>query len=457
MKPTAARPPSLTTRAALTVMGAFGAVFAVLLALLSYQALAVGTGDVDRSLLKNAQGMARALDQVDADEAAQIAVRLFTAMVDSESSPQDPPLYLVVSRLDGSLQHADAAAPALEVWRLAAGVSVHESGGTTWRVYTARGQRWSAALLDNGSARNRAVFWEFSTDLALYLLLALPIVLVPVWLSVRSALAPLRRLSDAVAQRLPADMTPLRVATTYRELQPLEAALNQQFAQAALSIEREKAFVHDAAHELRTPLAVIAAQAHVLAQAEGPARAQARRQLEAAVQRASHLAQQLLRLAQADAVARGMRQPLDLMNLARDAIALLAASASAQGTELALLGPDHAVIDSDPQALRSIFDNLLDNALRYGGPGGTVEVHVLQVEGATQLWVTDCGPGISAAQREQVFERFWRGAGLSGQPGSGLGLAIVREAARSLGGDAHVQAGLARGAGAGCAVVVSLP
>ena len=108
---------------------------------------------------------------------------------------------------------------------------------------------------------------------------------------------------------------------------------------------------------------------------------------------------------------------------------------------------------SDLQALRSIIDNLVDNALRYGGPGGAVEVIWVASGAAWVLTVSDCGPGIPAALHEQVFERFWRGKAEQ-QRGAGLGLAIVREAARALGGTARV---LDNAGQPGCTVRIELP
>nr|WP_282597142.1 HAMP domain-containing sensor histidine kinase [Rhizobacter sp. SG703] len=221
----------------------------------------------------------------------------------------------------------------------------------------------------------------------------------------------------------------------------------------AATFAREKAFVHDAAHEMRTPLAVIGAQAHVLQTSEGPARHEAARRLQAAMERASHLAHQLLRLAQADATALAPREPVDVMNLARDTLAGMTELATELGSELSLGGPDNAVLATDPRALRSMLGNLVDNALRYGGRGVLVDVSIDVQPARWQLRVVDDGPGIPAAHREQVFERFWRGRSQD-ERGAGLGLAIVREAARSLGGDVDLQVGPG---GRGCSFTVDLP
>jgi two-component system, OmpR family, sensor histidine kinase QseC len=172
----------------------------------------------------------------------------------------------------------------------------------------------------------------------------------------------------------------------------------------------------------------------------------------AAVQRASHLTQQLLQMARADAPLSETTQ-VDLMDLLRDAMSLHADTAAAQGSELELAGPDQLVLPANERLLRSIADNLLDNALRYGGTGSRVHVSVALEGQVAVLEVRDSGPGIAAEHHERVFERFWRPPGQP-QPGSGLGLAIVREAARALGGDAHV---LRQAPGSGAALQVRLP
>jgi signal transduction histidine kinase len=139
------------------------------------------------------------------------------------------------------------------------------------------------------------------------------------------------------------------------------------------------------------------------------------------------------------------------MDLVRDAMSLHAARADAQGTELSLEGPDQLPMRSDARTLRAIIDNLLDNALRHGGAGGAVRVRVAAREHELTLEVADSGPGIAAADAEQVFERFWRGNASDGR-GTGLGLAIVRGASHSLGGEVAL-----RRPGPDAAFVVTLP
>jgi two-component system, OmpR family, sensor histidine kinase QseC len=209
-------------------------------------------------------------------------------------------------------------------------------------------------------------------------------------------------------------------------------------------LARERAFVQDAAHELRTPLAVMAAQAHAMARTEdATARAQSQAYLEQAIQRASHVSSQLLSLAAMDEAAVQPKQTIDLANWVRQQLAALAHSAISKDMELSLDAPDSLIRTVDLAALESVLSNLLDNAIRYGHSGGNVAV-TLRSTGSQllgfELIVSDDGPGISEADRERVFERFYRVPGQTAS-GSGLGLAIVLQAARRMGGSITLSAG----------------
>jgi two-component system, OmpR family, sensor histidine kinase QseC len=446
-------PASLLRRMLLTVLCAFVVIFMMLLAVIAYDSLRRESGQLDKSLLVAAQSVAAGMDKSTSPESvAALAVMMETLAVGTTGPDEFVPL-LAAERLDGSDKFANATLPPMDVMALPLGVSIQIHGDKTYRFYAAKSLHWKVALVDNEKVRRSQLLIQIGAELALYLSLALPIVLVPVWWAVKRAVAPLQALSDAVAARSPTDTTALHMPRAYRELKPLETALNNMFERVAHGIAREKAFVNDAAHELRTPLAVISAQAHVLAHSEDADRLPAQQKLDAAVGRASHLTHQLLRLAHADAAAQNARQLVDVMNLARDTLAQFAQRAGTQGTELSLQGPDSLSLHTDVHAMRSIFENLIDNALRYGGAGGAVQVLVEPTPDSIEVRVSDCGPGIPPEHREQVFERFWRGK-QEQQRGSGLGLAIVAEAARSLGGLVHVQV---QAPDSGCTMVLRLP
>lgn len=440
---------ALSTRVTFAVAASFLAAFVLLLAVTAVRALMHGSGEIDNSLMEVARGAVLGVSRVDDDMAARAVIAIRDAQLGQDVSVPVPHLY--VAR-DGHQPHASAGAPAVDLESIANGIGSLRVDGALYRSYGAREADWRVVVLDASAARRRSVIYGSMVDLAFYMVLALPVILIPAWVAVRTGLSPLRRLSSLVQGRHPDDMSPLKATRGYRELVPLERALNEQFHRAAERIRREAAFVHDAAHELRTPLAVIATQAHLMAASTGDAQKGARARLNAAVERASHLVQQLLRLARADAAGSVAAEDMDLMDLTRDVLAMLVDQAAAQGTELSLEGPERAPMRGNAQLLRSLIANLTDNALRYGGPGGIVEVALDVKAGQWVLSVSDRGPGLPPQERERAFERFWRGPSHA-LPGTGLGLAIVRRVAQSLGGSARIESR----EGGGCVAVVQWP
>ena len=325
--------------------------------------------------------------------------------------------------------------------------------GRSFRIYTGRNARWVLRVFE--TKRSDSDFLQYNGRALLpYLLLASPFVLLAVWLSVRHGLRPLQQLASRIAQRGQDDLQSVGFNARHRELKPLEQSLDHLFAQLRQKVERERAFVQDAAHEIRTPLAVINAQAHVMARSQSEAeRTQAQAHLEQAIARTSHLAQQLLNLAALDDAQRPAPRELDVAQWLRAVLAQAAPAAMARQIELSLDAPDSLPARLDLPALESIAHNLIDNAVRYTPPGGNVAV-VLRCDGAMlHLAVQDDGPGIAASEHARVFERFYRGLGHAAN-GSGLGLAIVRQAVLRMGGQVHVGEGLG---GRGVGFFISIP
>lgn len=321
-----------------------------------------------------------------------------------------------------------------------------EGTGHRWKLRAVAPQRTVETFL----AYNAGFIGE-------YLLLALPFVLLHVWFSVRNGLRPLQRFAQAIARRHPEDLSPLQEQPRHAELKPLAHALDDLLRRLRQRFERERVFVQDAAHEIRTPLAVVATQAHVMAHAEQPRqRALAYEALTQAIARASHVAQQLLTLATLDDVQPPHLREIDVAQVARGLLAQLAPQALARGMELSLDAPDRLLAPLDEPAFVSALQNLVDNAIRYGREGGKVAVALRGDGERIGLHVQDDGPGIPEADHALVFERFYRGAPAD-VTGSGLGLAIVKRAALRMGGRATVTQGLARDRGVGFLVSVPVP
>ena len=324
--------------------------------------------------------------------------------------------------------------------------------GQRLRVYQGRGARWTLLVavpqLD-ALWILRSMVGGLTTDM----LIAFPFVLLPIWVAVGRGLRPLRKLSARIEGREADDLAPLGFDPKYAELRPLAAALDSLLARLRERLAREQGFVQDAAHELRTPLAVISAQAHVLVMTRDAAQhAEAGRRMDGAIARASHLVEQLLTLARMDSRQVPPAQALDVAQLLRHELALLAPLALARDIDLSLEAPDTLPHRLDVHAFQSIVHNLVNNALAYVPAGGQVQVALRPEREALLLVVADDGPGIAPDQRDLVFERFHRGSGHTA-PGAGLGLAIVREAAVRLGGGVTLGPGIG---GAGCAFTVSV-
>ncbi|WP_067062704.1 sensor histidine kinase [Roseateles chitosanitabidus] len=310
----------------------------------------------------------------------------------------------------------------------------------TWRH---DGPRWSLRIAE--PAISRGALFRFSCwELVKVMLPALPLMLLPIWLAVRTGMRPLRRFTRRIREMDAGQaLAPLGMDLRYAELRPLGQAFDTLLLRLRERLQREQAFVHDAAHELRTPLAVIAAQAHVLAHAREPAaRAEASAAMSSAIARSAHLAQQLLDLAALDGRASAPPDVVDLSILSAQLLAAQVGLARSRDIALSLEAPEKLPARLDRAAFQSILQNLLDNALRYVHEGARIEIELSPIASdGLRLVVADDGPGIDAQDHARIFDRFWRGSGHD-QPGSGLGLAIVRQAATRLGGHVSVGTGL---------------
>lgn len=263
--------------------------------------------------------------------------------------------------------------------------------------------------------------------------LALPLVALLWWL-ITLMTDPLRRLARDVAQRDAAALQPLPVAGAPDEVRPLVQALNALLARLDASLNAQRAFVADAAHELRSPLTALKLQWRALQQPLADAPPDTRTALAAlgaGIDRAQRLVEQLLALARSEpGAAAPSLQTVDLSELAAEVLAELWPQAQVRQMQMALDAEQPVPLQGDRASLFALVRNLADNALRYAPPGGQVHLQVLQDEaGHATLTVDDSGPGIPAAERERAFDRFWRRD--SGHAdGSGLGLAIVQAVAQ---------------------------
>jgi two-component system OmpR family sensor kinase len=255
--------------------------------------------------------------------------------------------------------------------------------------------------------------------------------------------------------RTPSGLEPLPVTDTPEEVVPLVQSLNDLLRRLDEALAAQKAFVADAAHELRTPIAALQLQVQMLERAASDAeRHAAIGDLQAGVRRGAHLVNQLLTLARQDPdLTDRSKSPMSLGELARSTVAEHVVAAEERQIDLGMTqADDAAIIQGNADGLRILLRNLVDNALRYTPAGGAVDVAVSVSGPDAILDVADNGPGIPPEDRRRVFDRFYRGSG-TGETGTGLGLSIVKSIADRHG--AHVELGSS--AAGGLSVRVRFP
>ena len=313
--------------------------------------------------------------------------------------------------------------------------------GQTWRTFSVAARDRVIQVAQPRQIRERLAAAAALHSVLPLLLLAPALALFVGWL-VTATLKPLRRLSQEVMSRDAEALSALPAADLPDEVAPLVTSLNALLQRLSSAFDAQRAFVADAAHELRSPLTALKLQVQMLQRApDDTARSEAVQQLAQGVERATRLVEQLLTLARNEPGAR--QAPLvsvDLGEAVRQALADTGPMAAERGTVIELDAQEPVQIQGDATALRVLARNLADNAVRYAPEGARVQVRVAREAGAAVLTVDDSGPGIPAAERERVFDRFWRReASAATTSGSGLGMAIVKSVAERHGAQLSLQ------------------
>lgn len=319
-------------------------------------------------------------------------------------------------------------APNMPLSPIRDGFSDATIGGARWRVFST----WDAQ--DRVLVQVAEHFYErdelataVARNFVIPLAIALPVLGVVIWAAVGRAMRSLTHVNQQVASRAADNLSSIDVADAPSEIGALVTNLNQLFGRVQGLIEQERQFTADAAHELRTPLAGIRAQAQVARGATDDAeRARALEGVIAGCDRATHAVEQMLTLARLapDAVS---FQPtsVELGAVLKATIGELAPMALAKQMDIALNDGRDACVAGDAGLLAILFRNVIDNAIRYSAPGTKVDVDVEVAASDVRVTVRDAGPGIPAEQRANVGRRFYRAPGTQA-PGSGLGLSIVQ-------------------------------
>ncbi|MEX3605831.1 MAG: ATP-binding protein [Burkholderia sp.] len=312
------------------------------------------------------------------------------------------------------------------------GFSTERTDHGDWRVYGAIVGDNVVQLAQPLSVRNR-----LAASVALRtvwpLIVLLPFLGAAVWMIVGRGMRPLRRVTRAVESRRPEALNPLPDNRLPQEVKPLVHALNGLLARLSAALDTQKAFLSDAAHELRTPLAAVQIQAQLVTRAQDDeTRREALADLQSGVTRAARLAEQLLALARSEPDGATVHEPVALADVLAHCVSAQAVVAQKRNIDLGIEEVQPAIVDADIGALRVMLNNVLDNAVKYTPEGGRIDVSLNFVEGRVLVRVADSGPGIPPEERERVFDRFYRDSSArvrTDVSGSGLGLAIVKRVA----------------------------
>jgi len=332
--------------------------------------------------------------------------------------------------------------------------------GAAWRVFSVSdddGRVQVQVGLPQAALQAELQRWlRLSLVTAVALLLVIGIA---IWLVIHWSLRPVGRLSSKLARRAELDLAPVPQQGLPSEFAPLVGAFNGLMQRLGHAMQRERAFLSEAAHELRTPLAALLAQAQVLEHAGSKQESkEALDHLITGIERTSRLAQQLLDSARVEAGSAPARaQDVDLglvVSMVSDEFHLLA-QRSGQRIDVDVVS---VPVQGDIDDLGILVRNLLDNALRHGGPGTRVKLQTQLVEAQDQrqavLIVADDGPGIAEADRKRVFERFYRAGAAGRAHGIGMGLSLVERVVASHRGQLRCGSGLG---GRGFGVEIQFP
>jgi two-component system, OmpR family, sensor histidine kinase QseC len=297
----------------------------------------------------------------------------------------------------------------------------------SWRVYTAHDQTGMVLVrvAEQHQVRSRLLN-ELTFKILVPPAFGMLLLALLVWQSVRVSLAPLDRLADSIREREPGCVDQLDAAAVQPEVRPLVESLNDMMSHLRRVLENERRFTADAAHELRTPLSGLKAQAQLALRTESDdTRRKALQTIDLAVTHAAHVVDHLLSLAQLDSLPAVRREAVNLAALLPEAAKLVELEARAKSVAISSPATPGHWISGAHDALLIMFRNILDNAVRFSPVNGRIQVSFAANDSAVSVAIEDDGPGVPAAEREKVLQRFYRRAS-PGVKGVGLGLSIVQ-------------------------------
>lgn len=343
---------------------------------------------------------------------------------------------ITVERLNFNFR--SAIAPEEKLSGETSGFSVNTIDGTRWRVFSLSDPENIIVIRVGEPVSVRTELLQMITwNLVLPILLAFPLLALLIWKIIGHTLSPLSDLATTIKRRDPNQLTP--IDEDHRqpdEIRPLLHALNQLLDRLNKTLENERRFTADAAHELRTPLAGIKTQAQLAMHTDDSStRSAALHQIVRSIDRCTHLSEQLLAMARLEPdYTLGSHNKIALTDIVQDVLTELDDSIVRNGTSITTRFADECSVHGNVQTLHVMIRNLIDNAIRYSGENGHIQVGLEKKADQALLSIDDDGPGIDDDQVAQVFNRFYRVNSMEGK-GCGLGLSIARRIAELHGAD----------------------
>lgn len=332
-----------------------------------------------------------------------------------------------------------------------------------WTAVNTQPPEWVLIQVAETLEKRKTLAAEIVKGVMVPQFVTLPLAVLLVWLALVRGIRPLAQLERRIRARKADDMSPLDEGSVPEEVVPLVSSINDLLSRLKVSLSTQKRFLADAAHQLKTPLAGLRMQADLAQrQADAEEVKKSLKQIGLSSVRATHTVNQLLALARAETTGRSLaKSRVDLVDVISEAIQESLPRALDKQIDLGYEGPqpgqEASVLEGNGTLLKEMVRNLIDNAIKYTPEGGQVTARLLAdpFSGSLTLLVEDTGPGIAPAERELVFQPFYRALGTN-VDGSGLGLAIVAEIAQQHGGEVSIDSCARPGPLPGARVIVRL-
>ena len=317
---------------------------------------------------------------------------------------------------------------------IADGLQTRTMNGETWRLLVRTRSDGSRVAIGQPVLGRNEIARGSALRAALPFALLIPCLMALIAVVIQSSFRPVSRLTDRLEQEESLTLRALPVAGIPDEMAPFVRAINRLIERLAKRLDRERRFIADAAHELRTPIAALGVQAENLDKAATEHDRIARlAELKGGIRRTAHLLEQLLDHARYTGDAKRVNEAIDISRVARTVVADLLPLAARRSIDLGFTASDQALVTVGEPAVATVIRNLVSNALQYAPDGGRVDIGVFTFPDEAILEVEDNGPGVSPEDLGRIVDPFTRGQDSQGE-GTGLGLSIVSRIARAAGG-----------------------